>query len=275
MKRSRSGTSKSYARGRVRVCANFVSSLFTAAATSINVKLYNDDEYNVSRRFVHIPPTLTSRHQDTPRPSGSSTPLDRTSTGILSNKPQKAGLSALGTPVALQSKGVSIMTLAKREAARRGLYSRFFRGPVLGPDTEVVDSLAPEAVKQSPPPRTELNELERTSIAEKRSRKRKHREGDKTGIAQKKRRSRGGDETKDERKERRTLKRLKKEAEKREASGVSADGWVKTGLQKILDPPEGLVQDDDDGTGYSRKKDCKKKRKQKDQEKESMVHHDG
>jgi len=102
----------------------FWDHLFTAAATSINVKLYNDDEYN-----------------DTPRPSGSSTPLDRISTGILSNKPQKAGLSALGTPVALQSKGVSIMTLAKREAARRGLYSRFFRGPVLGPDTEVVDSI--------------------------------------------------------------------------------------------------------------------------------------
>jgi hypothetical protein len=29
---------------------------------------------------------------------------------------------------------LSLMALAKREAARRGLYSRFFRGPVLGPD---------------------------------------------------------------------------------------------------------------------------------------------
>ena len=28
------------------------------------------------------------------------------------------------------------MALAKREAARRGLYSRFFRGPVLGPDVQ-------------------------------------------------------------------------------------------------------------------------------------------
>jgi len=91
---------------------------------------------------------------------------------------------------------------------------------------------------------------------------------------QKKRRSKGGDETKDERKEGGMLKRLKKEAEKREASGISADGWVKTELQKIPDPSEGLVQDDD-GTGYSRKKDRKKKRRQKDQEKESMTHHDG
>ena len=29
---------------------------------------------------------------------------------------------------------LSLMALAKREAARRGLYSRFFRGPVLGPN---------------------------------------------------------------------------------------------------------------------------------------------
>lgn len=165
------------------------------------------------------------------------------------------------------------MALAKREAARRGLYSRFFRGPVLGPGTEVVDSLAPEAVKQSPPSRTELNELERISIAEKRNRKRKCWEEDKAGITQKKRRSKGGGETKDERKERRMLKRLKKESEKREASGASVDGRVETGLQKILDPSEGLVQDDD-GTGYSRK-DRKKKRKRKDQEKESRVRHDG
>ena len=29
---------------------------------------------------------------------------------------------------------LSLMALAKREAARRGLYSKFFRGPILGPD---------------------------------------------------------------------------------------------------------------------------------------------
>ncbi len=31
---------------------------------------------------------------------------------------------------------LSLVALAKREAARRGLYSRFFRGPVLGPDVQ-------------------------------------------------------------------------------------------------------------------------------------------
>ena len=36
------------------------------------------------------------------------------------------------------------MALAKREAARRGLYSRFFRGPILGPDVhpEMVETEA-------------------------------------------------------------------------------------------------------------------------------------
>ncbi len=37
------------------------------------------------------------------------------------------------------------MALAKREAARRGLYSRFFRGPILGPDVqfETVETVTP------------------------------------------------------------------------------------------------------------------------------------
>lgn len=44
-------------------------------------------------------------------------------------------LSGSATPETMRS-GLSIMALAKREAARRGLYAMFFRGPVLGPDDE-------------------------------------------------------------------------------------------------------------------------------------------
>jgi hypothetical protein len=276
MKRSRSGTSKLSLHNHARIHTNFLSSLFTAAATSINVKLYNDDgdeDDTVSRCFSHSSSTLTRPHQDTPPQSGSRTPLDRTSTGILSNKPQKAGLSVLEAPVALQSNRVSIMTLAKRETARRGLYSRFFRGTVLGPDPEAGDPPAPEAVNQLSPSRTESNGLEHsTSITEKRNKKRKCLEVGETAIVQKRRKQEGGDGTKDERNKRR-LQNPKKAAEKGEGSEIKTDGCVETGPPKTLDPSEGLVHGDD-GVGHSRKKDHKKKRKRKHKDKESVAHHD-
>ena len=41
------------------------------------------------------------------------------------------------------------MALAKREAARRGLYSRFFRGPILGPDIVQSETVETEATDVS------------------------------------------------------------------------------------------------------------------------------
>ena len=41
------------------------------------------------------------------------------------------------------------MALAKREAARRGLYSRFFRGPILGPDVVQSETVETEATDVS------------------------------------------------------------------------------------------------------------------------------
>lgn len=69
------------------------------------------------------------------------TVFKRTTTGILCNRrpllgtPATSGLttpSISGEPSATLS--VSLLTMAKREAAKKGLYSRFFRGPVLGPE---------------------------------------------------------------------------------------------------------------------------------------------
>lgn len=241
-----------YLHACARTYAKILNSVFTAAATSIKVKLYNDDgdEDTVSCPLVQAHTILTLCCQDTPQPSGSSTPLDRTSTGILSNKPQKVGLSALETPAASKSTGLGIMALAKRESARRGLYSRFFRGPVLGTDAEEPQVL--EVAQRSPPPRSESNDQGRSgSITEKRKgKKRKSRGEDEggTGVAQKKRKSERENETKEERKERR---RLKKEAEKREVPEVMLDGEEDTWAA-----PEGSVRG---AVGYSRKKDRKKK----------------
>lgn len=70
--------------------------------------------------------------------------LRQTSTGILSNLPPVVGTPISSddiTPASCSDAAsgsstprLSLMALAKREAARRGLYSRFFRGPILGPD---------------------------------------------------------------------------------------------------------------------------------------------
>lgn len=240
--------------------------MFTAAASSIKVKLYNDggDEGSVSRPFAQECPILTTCHQDTPQPSGSSTPLDLTSTGIISNKPQKAGLLPFTTPVTLKATGLSVMALAKRESARRGLYSRFFRGPVLGPYVE--EPQASEVAQRPSPFRSGLSDPKcGLSITEKQGKKRKSREGDgEIGVAQEKRKSKR--ETRH-----RENKRLKKEAEEGGVSELRLDGGAGAGLAKVSTAPENSVQ----GNGivdHSRKKNRKKKRKRS--EMESTVHHD-
>lgn len=169
---------------------------------------------------------------------------------------------------------MNVMSLAKRESARRGLYSRFFRGPVLGPDTEELQ--ASEVAQQSSPSRSESNDPKcSVSIAELREgKKRKSREEgeEETGLVRKKRKSKGGNETKEERKERRRLKKLKKEGKTWEVSEVKLNGNVESGLMKRSTAPESSVQGGDLRV-RSRRRDRKKDGKRK--EKESTVHHDG
>ena len=238
------------------------------------MKLYNDDgDEDTVGRSLQAYPILTICRQDTPQPSGSSTPIDRTSTGIISNKPQKVGLSVLETCTTSKSTGMSVLSLTKRESARRDLYSRFFRGPILGPDTEEPQVL--EMARRSSPSRSESNNPKcSVSIAElRKGEKRKSREEgeEEIGLAQKKRKSKEGNETKEERKERRRLKRVKKEEKKRRVSEVSLEGKAETGLAKMSTAPESSVQG-----GYledrSRRKNRKKNRNRK--EKESTVHDD-
>jgi hypothetical protein len=75
------------------------------------------------------------------RPS-STLELRQTSTGILSNRRPVVGTCVSSgtttptnaTPGSSSAPRLTLLALAKRETARRGLYSRFFRGPILGPD---------------------------------------------------------------------------------------------------------------------------------------------
>ena len=94
------------------------------------------------------------------RSSSSKLELRQTSTGILSNRPPIVGTSCVSsgttTPTTSDSSSaprLSLLALAKRETARRGLYSRFFRGPILGPDdvqSEIVKTTEPAATPQLP-----------------------------------------------------------------------------------------------------------------------------
>ncbi|KAI9510602.1 hypothetical protein F5148DRAFT_970012, partial [Russula earlei] len=110
----------------------FWDHLFTVAASAIRIECFSsdDDEHGPQPDVISRPSTLELR---------------QTSTGILSNRPPIIGSPVSSgattptpcsdaTPGSSSAPRPSLLALAKREAARRALYSRFFRGPILGPD---------------------------------------------------------------------------------------------------------------------------------------------
>jgi hypothetical protein len=136
--------------------------------------------------------------------------LRQTSTGILSNRPPVVGTcasSGASTPTPdsnathsfSSTPRLSLLALAKRETARRGLYSRFFRGPVLGPD-----DVQSEMVRTEPTPSTPQIPFHHDDS--KKNGKQKYKiDADEEGILKEE----------SEKVERRREKRLRKEAERR------------------------------------------------------------
>lgn len=78
------------------------------------------------------------------------TVFKRTSTGILSNRRPTSGTAADSGTTTPESDTprLSLLAHAKREAAKRGLYSKFFRGPILGPHE--AESVAESSSYSSP-----------------------------------------------------------------------------------------------------------------------------
>ncbi|KAK2465263.1 hypothetical protein APHAL10511_002617 [Amanita phalloides] len=114
----------------------FWDHLFSAAAKSIQLKVYNSDSED-------------EKSSDASRDNVDAPILSRTSTGILSNRRPGAvasvETSGTTTPVASETKPqYGLLITAKREAAKQNLYSRFFRGPVLGPDADLDANLPPK-----------------------------------------------------------------------------------------------------------------------------------
>ena len=81
---------------------------------------------NLDRKYIF---------QEASSETSSAITFKRTATGILSNRRPVSGTAADSGATTPESDTPrpSLFTNAKREAAKRGLYSKFFRGPVLGP----------------------------------------------------------------------------------------------------------------------------------------------
>lgn len=168
--------------------------MFTAASKAITIKVTSDgeDESEVDGEGEEgvctlFSPLDTGRLINAQVLSKNQLPdLKRTSTGIISNRRPTSGTPVSGSPDPTTSSQLSLIAAAKREAVKRGLYSRFFRGPVLGPDVDSSTSVTPTG-SSSPAPESSSQE-----------------------VKKKRRKSKDRDETKEERRERKRLKRERK-----------------------------------------------------------------
>ncbi|KDQ20954.1 hypothetical protein BOTBODRAFT_26967 [Botryobasidium botryosum FD-172 SS1] len=126
----------------------FWDHLFTAAAKTVQIKVYSDSDDSDSDDI--------NEGADNSTATATAPALQRTSTGILSHRRPILLTSANTTPSGsvtpvTTDDGLprqSLMAIAKRAAARQSLYSRFLRGPVLVSDvTEKLED-AREAKKE-------------------------------------------------------------------------------------------------------------------------------
>ncbi|KAJ3987896.1 hypothetical protein F5890DRAFT_1494665 [Lentinula detonsa] len=100
----------------------FWDHLFSAASQAITVKIDDSDASDTDEIHSSVAPVLR-----------------RTTTGILSNRRPvdvvPGSTSGASTPDSSSSElRMSLIAIAKREAAKRNLYSRFYRGAVLAPE---------------------------------------------------------------------------------------------------------------------------------------------
>ncbi|KAF9067136.1 hypothetical protein BDP27DRAFT_1538097 [Rhodocollybia butyracea] len=100
----------------------FWDHLFSAASQAITVKIDDSDASDSDESSSNVAPVLR-----------------RTTTGILSNRRPvdvtPASTSGTSTPEPNMPR-LGLVAIAKREAAKRNLYSRFYRGAVLAPESE-------------------------------------------------------------------------------------------------------------------------------------------
>lgn len=195
------------------VCSKLLQSAFQSKYTTQTTSP-TSRYVHTSRLSVHKPEQLTSMSRALQDNEGSITPalsLKRTSTGIISNRRPTTGTPALSgttTPSESQASGsatpgprLSIMAAAKQQAARRMLYTMFYRGPVLtneeksgSEEPASVAGLSPSK-SASPPPHT------RKTVRSK----------DNKSMSKKRRAEREDEEEEEDKQERKRRKREAKE----------------------------------------------------------------
>ncbi|KAG6857142.1 hypothetical protein H0H87_008712 [Tephrocybe sp. NHM501043] len=172
----------------------FWDHLFTAAAKSIQLKFASDDESDEDL---------------------ASTEIKRTTTGILSNRRPVTGVSVntsgTSTPDASDIiPRLNLLSVAKRNAARSNLYSRFFRGPILGPDDNPYTPTSPPSDDVDEKRRDKISRDEEMVESSAKKRKRDS-EDDSARRQRKEERKEHKDREKEERRARRRERRAARE----------------------------------------------------------------
>ncbi|KAK0201792.1 hypothetical protein DFS33DRAFT_1350034 [Desarmillaria ectypa] len=229
----------------------FWDHLFSAAAKSIQVKISSDDD-DESETVVSTETTLT---------------LKRTTTGILCNRRPLGGTlvssSGTSTPDSDLMPRLSLLAMAKREAAKRGLYARFFRGPILGPDT-IPSKPEKDVEAECIMGHTSFQKLRDTDVDIQSNKKRKR--GDE---AMEKAECKEGDEEKRKRRLRKAEKkaaklvkdekreRKRRKLEKRADGDVTKEEWKRLRKELRALEREGRQKEDDEHTREKPKKSNK------------------
>ncbi|KAJ3757738.1 hypothetical protein EV360DRAFT_95067 [Lentinula raphanica] len=189
----------------------FWDHLFSAASQAIKVKIDDSDASDSDELQSNAAPTLR-----------------RTATGILSNRRPvdvtPSSTSGITTPDRSSSEvpRLSLIAIAKREAARRNLYSKFYRGAILISEEDEPRSTSSSGSTTPPSP-----PLAQETVLNRSKSKGKGKEGEQTQIGEKKEKKRkkkrkvediqndeveGRTESKEERRERKRRKKEAKEA---------------------------------------------------------------
>lgn len=223
--------------------------------------------------------------------------LRRTTTGILSNRRPvnvtPASTSGTSTPDSTSSDThrLSLIAIAKREAAKRNLYSRFYRGAVLAPAVDIqtiadpagssssVSLPSPGSLSSRAKSKAQANE-EQMHVGEKNRKKEKKRKAEEI---EKEEGNVGKVESKAERRERKRRKKEAKEMKleakmaKQESSGLLKESKKKKNKEETK--TSGKACDDfsskvsSTGPDKVREKEEKRQRKKKKERKVQDTEH--
>ncbi|KAK7048463.1 hypothetical protein R3P38DRAFT_2869574 [Favolaschia claudopus] len=245
----------------------FWDHLFSAASKSITIKVSNDSDAS----------------DDSDGEPDANLSLKRTSTGILSNRRPVVGTSAdtsgTTTPNDDGTPRLSLLATAKREAAKRNLYSRFFRGPVLGPDSSEIPAVVvvpPISLLESvdEKPRKKKRKVSDVEDEERRERKRLRKE--KRELKEKKRMEKASKKSLEKGKSKETadavvsvssdpeIPKEKKRKRKREAEGDTVEAPEQLSKRKRKKETEEKEKE-----GAEQEKEMRKKRKRKEPKEDS------